>query len=268
MRLVDKAFKKLTRNMDLSLGVQHPEAAALDDDEMLVSAMVPYDVHYDDETVITSEEALVQVIKVDGLLFDSLSAEQIKRFEQQRNTVFRTIASSDLTVYVTFVRRKVTDFPDGVGGTWFSQQFNKRLRQRYESRGFYINDIYISLVRRRFRAGMPGLMDRAIALMTGTEATKNEAESLDAMADSLYKASNLVLRSLADYGTRRLRVQRHPEPRMGRIDRETAFNAVQRFQLQWHDFKATVGDHEVYEAEAVHDFLGEEFCELSSFCWR
>ncbi len=88
MRLVDKAFKKLTRNMDLSLGVQHPEAAALDDDEMLVSAMVPYDVHYDDETVITSEEALVQVIKVDGLLFDSLSAEQIKRFEQQRNTVF------------------------------------------------------------------------------------------------------------------------------------------------------------------------------------
>lgn len=265
MRLVDKAFKKLTRNMDLSLGVQHPEAAALDDDEMLVSAMVPYDVHYDDETVITSEEALVQVIKVDGLLFDSLSAEQIKRFEQQRNTVFRTIASSDLTVYVTFVRRKVTDFPDGVAGTWFSQQFNKRLRQRYESRGFYINDIYISLVRRRFRAGMPGLMDRAIALMTGTEATKNEAESLDAMADSLYKASNLVLRSLADYGTRRLRVQRHPEPRMGRIDRETAFNAVQRFQLQWHDFKATVGDHEVYEAEAVHDFLGEEFCELSSF---
>lgn len=232
---------------------------------MLVSAMVPYDVHYDDETVITSEEALVQVIKVDGLLFDSLSAEQIKRFEQQRNTVFRTIASSDLTVYVTFVRRKVTDFPDGVGGTWFSQQFNKRLRQRYESRGFYINDIYISLVRRRFRAGMPGLMDRAIALMTGTEATKNEAESLDAMADSLYKASNLVLRSLADYGTRRLRVQRHPEPRMGRVDRETAFNAVQRFQLQWHDFKAEVGDLEVYEAEAVHDFLGEEFCELSSF---
>ncbi|OTI54641.1 hypothetical protein CAY96_34570, partial [Pseudomonas aeruginosa] len=153
--------------MDLSLGVQHPEAAAMDDDEMLVSAMVPYDVHYDDETVITSEEALVQVIKVDGLLFDSLSAEQIKRFEQQRNTVFRTIASSDLTVYVTFVRRKVTDFPDGVGGTWFSQQFNKRLRQRYESRGFYINDIYISLVRRRFRAGVPGLMDRAIALMTG-----------------------------------------------------------------------------------------------------
>lgn len=265
MRLVDTAFKKLTKNMDLSLGVQQPEGAALDDDELLVSAMVPYDVHYDDQTVMTSEEALVQVIKVDGLLFDSLSAEQIKRFEHQRNTVLRTVASSDMTIYVHVVRRKTTDFPDGVGSTWFAQQYNQRLRKRYESRGFFVNDIYISLVRKRFRAGMPGLMDRAVALMTGTEANKSEAESMEAMADALYKASNLVLRSLSDYGLRRLQIQRHPQATDGLIDCESAFQAVQRYRLKWATFKAELGDLEEYDAEAVYDFLGEEFCELSSF---
>lgn len=265
MRLVDKAFKKLTRNMDMSLGVQHPAGAALDDDELLVSAMVPYDVHYDDETVITNEDSLVQVIKVDGLLFDSLSAEQIKRFEQQRNTVLRTVASSDMTIYVHVVRRKTQDFPDGVGKTWFSRQFNARLRKRYASRGFYVNDIYISLVRKRFRAGVPGIMDRAIGLMTGTEANKTEAESMEAMADSLYKASNLVLRSLSDYGLRRLRIQRHPVASNGQVSREDAYQAVQRFKFNWSTFKTVSGDLESYDAEAVYDFLGAEYCELSSF---
>jgi type IV secretion system protein VirB4 len=44
--------------VDLRLAFQHPEAAVMDDDEMLVSAMKAWIVHYDDEIVITSEEAL------------------------------------------------------------------------------------------------------------------------------------------------------------------------------------------------------------------
>ena len=34
MRLVDKVFNKLVRNMDLSLGVQHPEGSDQDLDEL------------------------------------------------------------------------------------------------------------------------------------------------------------------------------------------------------------------------------------------
>ena len=121
MRLVDKAFNKLVRNMDLSLGVQHPEGSDQDLDELVVSEMVPYDVHYDDQTVITGEDSLVQVIKIDGLMFDSLTSTQIKLFEERRNTVLRTVASSDFAIYVHVIRRKVTDFPEGQGGTWFSK---------------------------------------------------------------------------------------------------------------------------------------------------
>ena len=188
MRLVDKAFKKLTQNLDLSLGVQHPEGSEQDLLELQVSEMVPYDYHYDDETVMTKESSLVQVVKIDGLLFDSLSDEQVKQFEVRRNTVLRTIASSDLALYVHVVRRKVFDFPEGQGSTWFSKQFNAAWRKRYESKGFYVNEIYISLVRSRFRAGMPGIMDRGIALITGTSANKQDAESFEEMADDLYKA--------------------------------------------------------------------------------
>ena len=222
MRLVDKAFNKLVRNMDLSLGVQHPEGSDQDLDELVVSEMVPYDVHYDDQTVITGEDSLVQVIKIDGLMFDSLTSTQIKLFEERRNTVLRTVASSDFAIYVHVIRRKVTDFPEGQGGTWFSKYFNARLRKRYENRGFYVNEIYISLVRNRFRSGVPGLMDRALALVTGNSAADEAGETHEAMADSLYKAANLVLRGLSDYGATRLRIQRHPTATNGVVDREAA----------------------------------------------
>ncbi|MDU8387927.1 MULTISPECIES: type VI secretion protein [Pseudomonas] len=265
MRLVDKVFKKLVKNMDLSLGIQHPEGAMLDLDELTVSQMVPYDVHYDDETVQTTDDALVQVLKIDGLMFDSLSAQQIKMFEQRRNTVLRTVASSDLAIYAHVIRRKIYDFPDGEGGTWFSRTLNKALRKRYASRGFYVNEIYISLVRRRFRGGVPGLLDRGIALITGNSSSQNEEESLERMADGLYKASNLVMRGLSDYGVKRLRIQRHPVATNGKIDRETAYQSVKRFLWDWDNFKENLGDHEEYAEDEFVDYLGEEFCEISSF---
>ena len=265
MRLVDKAFRKLTRNLDLSLGVQQPAGSEEDLLELEVSAMVPYDYHYDDQTVMTKESALVQVIKIDGLLFDSLTEEQVKQFEVRRNTLLRTVAFSNLGLYVHTIRRKVFDFPEGEGGTWFSKQLNAAWRGRYQHKGFYVNEIYISLVRNRFRSGVPGLMDRGIALITGTSPTKQDAESYDDMADDLYKAANLLLGGLSEYGATRLKVQRHPKTDSKMIDRDRVYDAVRRFRWNWADFKEHNGDHQQYPSEVVYDFLGEEFSELSTF---
>ena len=72
-----------------------PEGANADAKEMVLSDMIPYTVHYDDESVITKDDGLVQVIKLDGLYFGSLTADQIKQFERRRNTVLRSIGNSD-----------------------------------------------------------------------------------------------------------------------------------------------------------------------------
>ncbi|MEP9532281.1 type VI secretion protein, partial [Xanthomonas euvesicatoria] len=99
----------------MSLSMPVPEGAAADAKEMALSDMIPYTVHYDDESVITKDDGLVQVIKLDGLYFESLTAEQIKQFERRRNTVLRSIANSDRGVYVHLIRRKVNLYPAGEG---------------------------------------------------------------------------------------------------------------------------------------------------------
>ena len=131
--------------------------------------MIPYTVHYDDETVITKDDGVMQVIKLDGLYFESLSAAQIKQFERRRNTVLRSIANSDRGMYVHLIRRKVNQYPAGEGGTWFSRQLQRGLaRTATTQRSFYVNDIYISIVRNRFRQGVPGILDRVFSLGSGT----------------------------------------------------------------------------------------------------
>ena len=116
MRLVDVLKEKF----DMSLSMPLPDGAAIDDKEMAASAMIPYTVHYDDETVITKDDGLVQVIELDGLCFESFSGAQIKQFERRRHTVLRSVANSDRGVYVHLIRRKVNQYPEGEGGTWLA----------------------------------------------------------------------------------------------------------------------------------------------------
>lgn len=265
MRLAEKLSSALRSKFDLSVSIPTPAGAAIDAKDMALSDMIPYTVHYDDETVITKDDGLVQVIKVDGLYFESLSDEQIKQFERRRNTVLRSIANSDRGVYVHLIRRKVNRYPEGEGGTWFSRHFNSAWRERYEQRAFYVNEIYISIVRNRFRQGMPGLLDRAFSLFSGSKITQEDIESFEEQSKDLNEAANLVVQTLSAYGARKLRIQRLPTPPWARVARAEAQTAIERFGLSWHLFQNEHGVEELYSAEHLLGFLGEEFTEIGGF---
>ncbi|MEN9181472.1 type VI secretion protein, partial [Xanthomonas vesicatoria] len=249
----------------MSLSMPVPEGAAADAKEMALSDMIPYTVHYDDESVITKDDGLVQVIKLDGLYFESLTAEQIKQFERRRNTVLRSIANSDRGVYVHLIRRKVNLYPAGEGGTWFARRFNQAWRERYNKRSFYVNEIYISIVRNRFRQGAPGILDRAFSLLSGSKVTKEDLESFEAQAKDLNEAANLVVQTLSGYGARKLRIQRRPEFVLDRVSRADAQVAIERFKMSWQEFQRSHGHHDVYRRDEVLDYLGEDFTEIGGF---
>jgi type IV secretion system protein VirB4 len=255
----------LKEKFDLSLSMPAPEGAAIDAREMALSDMIPYTTHYDDETVITKDDGLVQVIKLDGLYFESLSAEQVKQFERRRNTVLRAIANSDRGVYVHLIRRKVSQYPAGEGDAWFARRFNAAWRERYQQRAFYVNDIYISIVRNRFRQGVPGILDRVFSAVSGTKITQEDIESFEGQAKDIREASNLVVQTLSGYGARKLRIQRHPECATGQVKRAEAQSAIARFKLDWHQFQLDHGRRDYYSHDTVLDYLGEEFTEIGGF---
>jgi|GEM_PF-1481314 len=261
MRLVDVLKEKF----DMSLSMPLPDGAAIDDKEMAASDMIPYTVHYDDETVITKDDGLVQVIEIDGLYFESFSAEQIKQFERRRNTVLRSIANSDRAVYVHMIRRKVNQYPEGEGGTWFSRRFNAAWRERYNKRSFYVNKIYISIVRNRFRQGAPGLLDRVFSLVSGAKASTEDLESFEEQAKDLNEAANLVVQTLSGYGARKLRIQRRSEFVIDKVAAADAQVAIERFKLSWREFVSQYGACDVYDRDDVYDYLGGDYSEIAGF---
>ena len=255
----------LKEKFDMSLSMPVPEGADADAKEMALSDMIPYTVHYDDESVITKDDGLVQVIKLDGLYFESFTAEQIQQFERRRNTVLRSIANSDRGVYVHLVRRQVNQYPAGEGGAWFARRFNQAWRDRYNQRSFYVNEIYISIVLNRFRQGAPGILDRALSLVSGAKVTQDDLESFEEQAKNLNEAANLVVHTLSAYGARKLRIQRRPEFALDRVSRADARLAVERFHQSWQAFEREHGHQETYGRAAVLDHLGEDYTEIGGF---
>lgn len=261
MRLADLMRDKF----DLALSMPAPAGAAIDAKEMAASEMIPYTVHYDDETVVTKDDGLVQVVKVDGIFFDSLSAEQIKQFERRRNTVLRSIAHSDRAIYVHLIRRKLNRYPAGEPETWFARKFNSAWRARYERRPSFVNDIYISVVRNRFRQGTPGILDWLFSAASGTKLRDRELETFAEQAKDINEATNLIVQTLAEYGARKLRIQRRRRFERDKVAAAEARKSVELFKLSWADFQKHYGVSDTYSATDLLDYLGEDISEIGAF---
>jgi type IV secretion system protein VirB4 len=261
MRLVKQWKDKL----GMSLRMREMDSMTYDAREMCASDMIPYAVHYDDHTVITKDKALVQVIKIDGLYFDSLDDEQIRQFTRHRNTVLRTIANSNRGIYVHLVRRKIQSYPDGDPQTWFSRQFNDAWKKHCGTRSFYVNDIYISVVRNRFRQGVPGLFDRVLSGITGSRADLDQEESFDVQAKDIEEATDCLLQTLSAYGAQRLGIIRQPVWKQKMIAVQDVRRVVALFGLSWQTFEDIHGAHQQYAASNVQEFLGPDISELGGF---
>ncbi len=257
--------KLLNDKLDISWSTSRISGAKHDAKEMRASDMIPYSVHYDEETVMTKDNALVQVIKIDGLYFDALDNEQIKQFERLRNTALRAIANSNRGIYVHLIRKKIQSYPAGEPETWFARQFNTAWKKHYDTRSFYVNDIYISIVRNRFRQGVPGLMDRIFSVVSGIKIVQEDIESFDEQAKDIYEASNGLLQTLSAYGARRLGIIRHPVWNTLRITCHEAREAITRFGLVWQDLEQHLGVCDTYTTAEIRDYIGEEISEISSF---
>jgi type IV secretion system protein VirB4 len=156
-------------------------------------------------------------------------------------------------------------YPAGEGGTWFSRHFNRAWRRRYNKRSFYVNEIYISIVRNRFRQGAPGILDRAFSLVSGSKVTKDDLESFEEQVKDLNEAANLVVQTLSSYGARKLRIQRRPEFVLDKVSAADAQVAIERFKLSWHQFQREHGHQDVYSRDEVLDYLGEDYTEIGGF---
>ena len=114
---------------------------------------LPYARHVDGCTIETRDGMLMQTLCLSGLLFETADTDELNYRSELRDAMLRAVGNPRFAIWHHVVRRRAetrldAQFPDD-----FSQQLDERWRTRLDSRNLYVNDLYLTLVRRPGHSG-------------------------------------------------------------------------------------------------------------------
>lgn len=171
--------------------------------ETQVGAHLPYARHVDDVTLETDEGHLIQVIRLDGLMFETADSDELNYRSQLRDALLRTIGNPRFAVYHHVIRRKAEVQLDARFPDEFSRNLDQRWKEKLAGRELYVNELFLAIVRRPL-TGRIGILDRLRGL--ASRSMTDRAAALAGERRALDAASEAVMASLAQYGPRRLSV--------------------------------------------------------------
>ena len=115
--------------------------------EKSFSKMVPYTYHYDENTILTTSNQLISVIKLIGFSFQTADDFEIDSKKILRNNLFKGMAVAGLSIYVHIVRRKYSAFPEGEFANTFTDMLNKQWKKKHGPDRTFINEYYVTIIK-------------------------------------------------------------------------------------------------------------------------
>jgi type IV secretion system protein VirB4 len=116
--------------------------------ELSSAEHIPYTCHIDPYTVVTENDDLLQVIKLEGISFQTVDNDLLNSFHEQRNNVLRNISKGQVSLWTTVVRKVVKRYPQGDFNNPFTVELNKKYKNKAMDLDFYRNDIYVAIIYR------------------------------------------------------------------------------------------------------------------------
>lgn len=168
---------------------------------------LPYAAHVNAHTLRTRDGLLMQMIHLRGLHFETADTDELDYRKRLRDAMLQAVGTSRFAIYHHVVRRRVdaelaSQFPDS-----FSQQLDERWRARLATKQLYVNDLFLTLIRRPI-PGRIGALDRFRSWFgsAGLDQAASEAyelRELDAGREALMAAlGSYEPRLLTTYATR------------------------------------------------------------------
>ena len=172
-------------------------AAAWSAKEARAGDRLPYLRLIDESTLLLRDGSVMTAIQVPGLLFETEDSEALNAHAATREVVLRSTLDARFVLYHHVIRRRVSvdleaEFPDPI-----SRHIDARWRERLGSGQLFVNDQFITLIRRPAR-GKAGLVERM-----GKKFRRKGGERLEPDAKdlrSLRAASQGLVAALQAYG--------------------------------------------------------------------
>lgn len=143
--------------MGLKINKKGVSKKKIADKEFPEADFIPYKTFWNDHTVLTKKDELVQVIKFGGYSFETADDEDVDIRKNIRNLMFKGITAGSVSLYFHIIRRKQNVF-DMEGRnpmpTTFSRLLEQQWREKHASSQSFVNELYVTVVRRQNKQGV------------------------------------------------------------------------------------------------------------------
>src|SRR3982751_2974525 len=151
--------------------------------EKSAGSHLPYARHVDDHTIEKRDGMLLQVIHLRGLLFETADTDELNYRKRLRDAMLQSIGSSRFALYHHIIRRRVDVELSSGHPDQFSRQLDEAWRARLATKKLYVNELFLTLIRRPLQGRIGGFDRLRARLDRATEAdgtaTLAEVRQLD-----------------------------------------------------------------------------------------
>jgi type IV secretion system protein VirB4 len=178
--------------------------------ERPMSKHIPYLRHVADTVVKLESGALLSVIRLNGLFFQTEDQAELNMRSVVQNTMIRALGSSRFSLWSTVVRRQVEGELAGTFTDPFCALLNRRYMAQLGEKRMFANELYLSVL----RTGMRGALaagDKARRLLWQAGSRQAAEDQLRDSVSELEELVGNICRDLQKYGARPLGITRRLE---------------------------------------------------------
>jgi len=180
--------------------------------ERPMATHIPYLRHVSDTVINLESGALLSVIKLNGLFFQTEDQAELNMRSVVQNTMIRALGSSRFSLWSTVIRRQVETELEGAFDDPFCDLLNRRYMGELRKKRMFTNELYLTIVRSSMRGALgTGETVKRLLDRTGGRAVQDEKlrESVTELEDLVGNITN----ELQKYGARALGIAyRNREP--------------------------------------------------------
>ncbi|MDP9810492.1 type IV secretion system protein VirB4 [Rhizobium tibeticum] len=173
--------------------------------ERPMSKHIPYLRHVADTVVNLADGALMSVIKLDGLFFQTEDQAELNMRSAVQNTMIRALGSSRFSIWSTMIRRQVDAAQDAAFEDPFCAALNRRYMAALAQKRMFTNELYLTIVQSGMR-GPLAIGDKLRRLLHRTAGRDVRDQQLREAVSELEELTDNIVRDLRKYGARALGV--------------------------------------------------------------
>ncbi len=202
----------MVRNAMLKVVREELGFGAVGNRERPMSKHIPYLRHVADSVLNLEDGALMSVIKLDGLFFQTEDQAELNMRSAVQNTLIRALGSSRFSLWSTVVRRQVDTAIRGDFDDPFCAALDRRYMTALAQKRMFTNELYLTIIRSGMR-GPLALADRFHRLMNRAGGRDLRDQQLGEAIAEIEELTGNIARDLEKYGARVLGITyRNAEP--------------------------------------------------------